>query len=234
MDDHPAGRIDAEFPDESDQDTARRAHVSCRADMSVKLTLLMDPGTKYAQIGWDVSEDYPTSMPLGTDGLTVALYAGDKSLANSPCPTRTGTFLTEIPFVVGLHARIFDWDCQSKGRLLMAKTDTTTSPTEPVSGEAHMSVEIVLQEYPAPPTENTQVGYEISDNYPRSKYDDGICGPKVALYIDDEKLAEDALGGRKGNWYPIEQFRKGLNARVYDWDWMGKKILLLCQTDPVP
>jgi hypothetical protein len=241
MDDHAADRVDEESPDKSHLGAAPRAGASFGADMRVGVTLLFTPDdTHIALIEWSMSENYPTSTNQdGTCGPVVGLYDGDKKLLEKKCNSRKSTipWPTGIPFApaVKLNARIYDWDCQSKGPLLMCKTDPATSPSEPVSGEANLRVEIELLQ--DPDTKKPRVDYKIPLNYPTSTKEDGTCGPTLALYLGDDELEETTPIHEKptGKWIVTsEDFRSGLNARLSDWDCMSMKTFLLCKTDPVP
>ena len=101
--------------------------VQCRAHMSVQIDLSMDPASKCAQIEWNMSDNYPTSTTAkGKCGPSIDLYMGDECLVKEhACPTRKSMtpWITEVPFAPGLSARIFDWDCQSRSRFLLCKTD---------------------------------------------------------------------------------------------------------------
>ena len=125
MTDTAANKADHEFPLRPELDASSAVpSMSCKADMWVKIDLSMDPASKNALIAWSTSDNYPTSTPPdGGCWLSVALYAQDELLAETPVKEPGGQWLTDKPFIPGLNARLFDWSCHSKELCLLCKTD---------------------------------------------------------------------------------------------------------------
>jgi hypothetical protein len=235
MNDHAADRAEKGFSGGAHEDTSPRRKLSAEADMSVEVRLSFVEEEPYpALIEWDMSDNYPTSAVDGDCGPVVGLYNGDEKLTEMRCDARKSTipWATGIPFIVGLHARIFDWDCQSKSRFLMCKTKPVSKPSEAPTCSITIPVKIGLEE---DADGSVVIHHEIDSTYPTSTKKDGTCGPTLALYSKDDVLAKITPPHGIGNWHPIGQkYRSELNARLSDWDCMSMKTFLLCKTDPVP
>ncbi len=235
MNDSVADQVDERLLDKSHIDEAPSAGPSCKADMWVEVKLSFTPDdTHIALIEWTMSENYPTSALDEACGPVVTLYAYDEKLVEKACETRCSItpWITGVPFAPGLNARIYDADCQSRSSFLLCKTKTPSSPTDPQSCKADMSVEVdLLQDSSG---KNALVHYKISEIYPRSTFPGETCGPMLALYLEDKLLSETRPLRREGTWNAFEDYRKGLNAHIYDWDCMSQSRFLLCKTNLVP
>ena len=97
---------------------------TCTATHPLKITLGEDADGSVV-IHHEIAPAYPSSTKKdGTCGPTLALYLKDKLLAEITPPQGTGDWYPfEQKYRSGLNARLSDWDCQSRSRFLLCKTD---------------------------------------------------------------------------------------------------------------